>query len=280
MVVDDGSTDDTKLVVASMSLPSPVKINYLYQANQGQGMARNLGIQQTNSEITVLIGDDIMVTPTFLEEHLGLHQKFSAENQAVLGLIDWHPDLPITPFRRWLTNGSGILGKYGGHQFAYEKLAGKSEADYNFFYTSNLSLKTALLKRYPFDSEFSKYGWEDIELGYRLTKKANLVIHYNPKALGYHYHQLDEKSLGPRMRMIAASAYFIDKKYPELKKVPSGQKKLIFKLISNPVSLLILKLISLVLPMQKTKDYYYYALSKKYFLIGLRAGRIPSNKQF
>jgi GT2 family glycosyltransferase len=118
------------------------------------------------------------------------------------------------------------------------------------------------LKKHPFDSRFSSYGWEDIELGYRLTKKEGLNIYYNPRAVGYHFHPMNEKSLAGRMRMIGKSAHLIHKKYPELKKVPDFKKKLIFKLISNPLAIKIFKKFN-------WRTLYYYALSKKYFLEGL-----------
>jgi GT2 family glycosyltransferase len=168
----------------------------------------------------------------------------------------------------WLTNGSSVMGKFGGHQFAYEKLKGKIEADYNFFYTSNISLKKTLLEKFPFDPEFSKYGWEDIELGYRLHKRVGLKLYYNAQAIGYHDHAMTEDSLAGRMRAIGASAHVFHKKYPELQKVPALKKQFAFWLLSNRFSIFILKFLR-NLSQGKWTALYYYALSKKYFLEGL-----------
>lgn len=287
IIIDDGSTDSTQKWIKNLfnmgsksnaqadttdqfqAEMEGIELQYLKQKNQGQGIARNLGIQKATGDIILLIGDDIIGSPNLVEEHRKIHEKHPESHIAVLGKIDWHPELKITPFMEWLTNGSSILGKYGGHQFAYEKLEGKEEADYNFFYTSNISLKTKLLKHYPFDPEFQKYGWEDIELGYRLTKKENLKIFYNPLAAAYHYHPMSEDSLAPRMRQIGASAKIIQKKYPELHKVPSRKKIWAFLLLSNPLSLFFFNMVRKILPSRKTNAYYYYARSKKYFLEGL-----------
>ena len=113
----------------------------------------------------------------------------------------------------WLTDGSSVMGMFGGHQFAYEKLESKKFANYNFFYTSNISVKRSLLMRNPFDTRFSSYGLEDIELGYRLTKKEGLILHYNPKAIAYHNHPMDEKGLADRMRNIGKSGKSMDQKW-------------------------------------------------------------------
>jgi hypothetical protein len=44
VVVDDGSTDDTKDVVAAIATSSPLAVRYLAQANQGAYGARNTGV--------------------------------------------------------------------------------------------------------------------------------------------------------------------------------------------------------------------------------------------
>lgn len=124
IVVDDGSRDDTKQIVASFKKKHQ-NLTYLSQQNQGQGIARNHGVEKAKGEIVVFIGDDIIVTEEFLTEHLRYHLRHSKENEAVLGFVTWHPKLTITPFMNWLTNGSTIMGRFGGHQFAFEKTAGQ-----------------------------------------------------------------------------------------------------------------------------------------------------------
>lgn len=271
IIVDDGSTDDTKKVVHDMKkdfaphVRQAGSLNYIYQANKGQGIARNTALQEVKGNIVVLIGDDIIPEKNFLHEHLRYHLRYGQENEAVLGFTTWHPAIPVSPFMNWMTNGSTIFGKFGGHQFAYEKLKGKTEADYNFFYTSNISLKRALLQKYPFDPSFSGYGWEDIELGYRLTQREGLRLYYCPEAIGYHHHFMTEESLANRMRNIGKSAWIFQRKYPQLKKVPPLWKHFIFWILARPGLIQLFKMTN--------RDLYYYALSKKYFLEGLKEGR-------
>lgn len=268
IVVDDGSIDDTKKVVKKF-VDDGENVKYLFQKNQRQGIARNNGLKIAKGKIIVFIGDDIIVDKKFLEEHLKFHLRYENENEAVLGLTKWHPKLTLTPYMEWLTCGSSILGKFGGHQFAYEKLEGKLMADYNFFYTSNISLKKSLLLKHPFDDSFSGYGWEDIELGYRLYKNVGLKIYYNPDALGFHDHVLTEEGMPDRMRSIGKYAHVIHKKYPELNKVPPYWKIFIFLLLSNKLTIFSLRCLR-NLTQGKFVSLYFYALSKKYFLEGLK----------
>lgn len=72
IVIDDGSTDNTKEIVTSFSKD----IIYIYQENQGQGAARNTGIEAaTGDYIVFLDADDYWESPflescyNFLENH-------------------------------------------------------------------------------------------------------------------------------------------------------------------------------------------------------------------
>lgn len=266
IVINDGSTDETSQLLSNLRKKLKINLIVIEQKNSGQGIARNRGIELAQAKHILFIGDDILTEKNLLDEHLKFHKKYPLENFVVLGFVAWHKDLKITPFMNWLNNGSSILGKFGGHQFAYEKLANKLYADYNFFYTANISLKTSLLKKIKFDENFGSYGWEDIELGYRMTKDADVKIIYNKNAQAFHYHNIDEKQFKHRMINIGKSAILLNNKYPELKKVPGIIKKTCFWFLSNRFSLFLLKKIS----NNKLSSFYFYALSKKYFLKGLK----------
>ena len=264
IVVDDGSQDDTLTVIEKLKKKSPVALSFFSQKNQGQGVARNTGISHAKGEIVVLIGDDIIATPQLLREHDIAHSAHTEENAAVLGFITWHYRLKVTPLMRFMEKGGAILGRFGGHQFAFDLLEGRETADYHFFYTSNISLKRTLLTRYKFDPWFGGYGWEDIELGYRLTREVGIRLYYQPSAIAYHDHMMTLENFTNRMRTIGSSSHLLHAKYPEMNAIPSPRKQRVLRLISHPVSLSILKLTN--------RNLYYYALSKKYFIQGLKEG--------
>ncbi|MDP2625117.1 MAG: glycosyltransferase family 2 protein [Candidatus Peregrinibacteria bacterium] len=272
IVVNDGSKDETDEILTKFA-KGKLNLIPLRQGNAGQGAARNRALKKASGEVVILIGDDMIAPKTFLSEHWKSHTEHPDLKVAILGLIDWHPDLEITPYMQWMVNGSSIFGKFGGHQFAYEKLNRGDQPNFNFFYTSNLSLKREFLGENPFDLDFSKYGWEDIELGYRLQKEKGMKMVYNRKAVTQHYHPMDESGLAKRMEMIGRSAHIIDSKYPELKKVPPAWKQLAFWLLSNPLSLGLIKLSNWI-TRGKLQALYYYGLSKKYFLKGVKSGII------
>ena len=63
IVIDDGSTDRTREVVAAFADP----VRYIYQENQGQGGARNTGIAHARGEFVSFLDDDDLWLPGCLE---------------------------------------------------------------------------------------------------------------------------------------------------------------------------------------------------------------------
>ncbi len=248
IVVDDGSTDSTPELLKKWSEEWP-RLRCIHQKNAGQGNARNKAIKEARGQIILFIGDDIYASHNFLLEHAHFHQDNPEETAACLGLTEWYGE--VTPFMEWLT--------HGGPQFAYHHLKPGMAASFWYFYTSNLSIKNTFLGAQPFDPDFKAYGWEDIELGYRLEKQGLKLI-YTPQALAHHDHFTEESSLKKRMRGVGKTAVLFQKKQPEIKVLPTGLKKLILRIIT------LWPFILLSIPFRR---FHWYLLSKRYFIQGM-----------
>jgi glycosyltransferase involved in cell wall biosynthesis len=209
VVVNDGSTDHTKQEINDLSCSIKVKVKYLEQEHKGTAAAKNLGVKNSSGKIIFITGDDIVVTPNLLQEHMNQHRMFPQNNIAILGHVTWPPEINITPFMKWLESG--------GPQFAYY-LIKNGTADFWFFYSSNISVKKEfLIENGLFDEEFPHAAYEDTELGYRLKNKG-LMIKYDKNAIGYHYHQgINLENYKKRMVKAGESAAILCRKHPELK---------------------------------------------------------------
>jgi len=85
-----------------------------------------------------------------------------------------------------------------------------------YFLTGNLSAPRDILINNLFSEDFLGYGWEDLELGYRLYKKG-IQLRYLKSAVNYHYHSYGfYEELERKEKMGFEAAIFI-KKHPELK---------------------------------------------------------------
>ena len=72
IVVDDGSTDNTKQILKNY----PVKI--LYQKNKGVSSARNIGIKNAKYEFIAFLDSDDEWIEEKLEEQIKLHKRTKA----------------------------------------------------------------------------------------------------------------------------------------------------------------------------------------------------------
>jgi GT2 family glycosyltransferase len=240
ILVDDGSTDSTEAVVRAFTGTTRLALRYFKQENRKQGAARNRGIAHARMPLLVFIGDDILPSPGFLEEHLSFHrQKNRNGNVAVIGYTKWPEGMKVTPFMKF-------IGGYG-YQFGYSLIQGEGPLPFNFFYTSNISLMKTFLEEleYFFEEDFTAYGWEDIELGYRLENNG-MVLYYNPRAIAYHDHSTDISAFCMRqVKTGKASRTFLGK-HPELSWFLGSTPDLKKISLLSPVAVLMEKLINYI----------------------------------
>jgi glycosyltransferase involved in cell wall biosynthesis len=114
VIIDDGSTDDTKQVVAAFADP---RIRYLYQAHAGAGAARNRGVHEAKGDLIAFLDSDdewlrgkLTVQRRFMEARPEILFSFTdLRRQDGRGLLrggKWHDDLRgwdkiLAPARRY-----------------------------------------------------------------------------------------------------------------------------------------------------------------------------------
>jgi glycosyltransferase involved in cell wall biosynthesis len=218
VIVDDGSTDGTPEEMESYQARTPLSIRYVHQNNSGPAKARNRGISMLTAPVCLLLGDDVFASPTLVEQHKQLHQENPDINIAGLGLIRWSTfGQKVTPFMRWLDEANV--------QFSYPKLLAGAKPDWGNFYSSNLSVKTELLRQFTFNEEFPYAAMEDAELGYRITKRIGLEIKFLPEAVADHLHPTTFLQACRRMVRVGYSFGLFYDLWPEQRPLHPGGRR-------------------------------------------------------
>ncbi len=203
VVVDDASGDRTRDVLQRWSAARPSFRSSSLPVGRGPASARNLGVRLAQGELILFLDDDVEAVGDLLETHLRFHDAAADPSLGVLGRVDWHDALEITPFMRWL-DGSGL-------QFAYDTWMrpGPIDPPYGAFYTANLSMSRALFVRSGgFDERFPYPAYEDMELAWRLASQG-FRLEYRPEAKVFHTRAIDLPTFRRRMAKVAESAVLL-----------------------------------------------------------------------
>ncbi len=218
IIINDGSTDDTEEVVKQFE--DKINIKFIFEENSGQATARNKGIAIAQNEIILFLDDDILVGPDLVRLHVEEHSKNS--NSIVLGKINLVPASNFDEVAKIIDSE--------GYQQAFCKIAdytcedwyldmveaiyrkGLNDIAWICFTGGNSSIeKKDIENLHGFDTEFYRWGPEDIELGYR-CKKAGLKFRYCNNLLGFHIDKYKDRA--QMMSDTARNVKYLKDKYP------------------------------------------------------------------
>ena len=76
LLVDDGSTDDTKNIAEEMRKKAEFPMRYIYKENGGKHTALNVGVKQITSELAFIVDSDDTLVPDAIETILQYHKKY------------------------------------------------------------------------------------------------------------------------------------------------------------------------------------------------------------
>lgn len=179
----DGSSDGTREMVAGFAAPFALRV--AEGSQRSRAAARNAAVDLVRGDVVIVLDDDMEVVPEFVELHRRHHPPGS--RACVLGAV---------PVR--LNGDSPRAARYVAAKFDAH-LANLAHPDHIFaprdFYSGNTSLRAEVLREVGgFDSSFSVYGNEDVELGIRL-RDAGVALSYDPRALAHQEYGKDLRGL-------------------------------------------------------------------------------------
>ena len=210
IVVDDGSTDNTREIVSVYVQQKG--LNYIYQPNSGVSAARNCGAMHAAGEYLLFLDSDDTVTSTWIKNY---EEKILEQGADLLycgitrirnGIVIGQTD-PANPFNNGVAYGNFIPGSFCLKRELFESVGGY---DTILSYSENTELSFRLKKKGPKETFTDAYNLEyhvsDDGLSRNWVNRKNAMLYILDK----HKDLFEQnKSLKKRYMTIAgvAAAY-------------------------------------------------------------------------
>lgn len=218
IIVDDGSTEPIEAVVDSYR--DRLNITYVRIPHRGRAAARNEGLCQLDSEVSIAVfcDADRVPRPDFLGAHYRAHSD--GQNQIVIGQVRElylsQPERKRDILLQQLTHEQrDRIPQYCQLVYGLFDLEGRTRSAIPWVATlsGNMSIhKDVLARSGGFDEEFNAWGFEHMELGYR-AYRTGAEFRYAQEAVNVHLaHPRDTK--GYEQYMKRSHALFV-RKHPQ-----------------------------------------------------------------
>ena len=181
LVADDGSKDDTRVLIASHAARAPFPLHHVWQEDTGfrPGAARNRAVARTRAEYLIFVDGDCVPAPNFVLRHKALAEKdsFLSGNRVLLSesftrrvlaeRLPLHRWGAARWLRAWMARDvNRLLPLLVLPDAPFRKRAPRQ---WQGVKTCNLSLWRADFMRVNgFDESYSGWGLEDSDLAIRL----------------------------------------------------------------------------------------------------------------
>jgi len=173
VIVDDGSTDDTRDAVSRYAGRSP-EIRYCHQENQGPAAARNHGAREARGAIIMFTDDDCEPESNWISEMYRPFEESKGDVCAVKGA--------------YRTRQTSLIAQFAQAEFEnrYRKMRQAEHIDFVDTYAAAFK-RDVFLALHGFDTRFPVANNEDVEFSYRMASHGHKMV-FNPEAVVFHRH--------------------------------------------------------------------------------------------
>jgi len=175
LIIDDGSTDNTKQVVTAYTDP---RIKYIYQQNAERSAARNNGIKQSNGKYICFVDSDDYYLPNRLQL---LYNRIQALNQPT---AFFYTDIAFDKNGVLTNKIAGPCNTPNIHDFISTAVLGNPQA----------CIHRSILIKHQFNTKF-RIG-EDMELWHRIVEEYTPI--YLPNQITVIAGDHDDRSVNEK----------------------------------------------------------------------------------
>ena len=242
IVVDDGSTDNTREVLKALSMKYSFKVIRL-EKNRGPAFARNTGIKEAIGKIIAFTDSDCIVDKLWLKT---LVRGYISGVGAVGGIRKWY-------------DKSNFVSDY--FEFILSKKPFEKEIkskDVEWHSTDNFSIKKdVLLEVGSFDTRFPIASGEDVAFGIKMREKGYRIICTSDAKIYHRRETAFTNFLKNHFRYGVGEAYLVIK-YPQRRIIQLDPFFFfLFPLMLSPIHLGF-ALISMIILFYGILRYFFY----------------------
>ncbi|GAB3288548.1 hypothetical protein GCM10027427_04460 [Pseudoclavibacter terrae] len=167
VVVLDGDIDDSERICRAAAGNLPVR-TIVFPENEGRSRALNAGFAAATGDILVRCDDDLVPAPDYVAQQIAEHAD------GPVGVIGLYRNIfPDTPY-------ASVYGRPNDERFRREAYAKSADAVWHYW-AGNASISRSTYEKVgEYDPRFRAYGYEDVDMGYRLYQ-LGVRIHLSPE---------------------------------------------------------------------------------------------------
>jgi hypothetical protein len=183
-----GMTLEVRICGDGMPVPplpasqGPIRFTSISSPRVGVAEAKNLLLRNNPADVVIFANSDTRPISTFVQAHAARLLSLPP-NYLVLGSAPYELPSSATVFDA-LKEDTPMI-------FFYNQLPPHTPCDFRHCWTLNLSARYADLERINFfNPRFRPYGFEDLDLGFRLMGPSAKSIYFDPAAQVIHRHPM------------------------------------------------------------------------------------------
>ncbi|MBL8874294.1 MAG: glycosyltransferase [Phycisphaerae bacterium] len=190
---------------------------------QGYTLVRNHILAQAAGTLLISLNDDVRPAPNFLRTHIEAHAALQARgtDAIIVGSSPFCRREPESLLDR-LVRSTSLVFFYD----AMDREPHNPDRDWGFRHCFGLNFSADLAKVREVGGFFARphlYGYDDIELGFRLASRFHLPVLYRPEALAPHDHFYQPQDLLTREHHLGTAAWHFARANPDFAKACFGR---------------------------------------------------------
>lgn len=206
LIADDGSREDTRNLIKSYQNIFPISLRHIWQEDKGYRLAqsRNRAIWNAKGEYIIIVDGDMILSPSFVADHLGFCKKgsFNQGGRVLLGQSETREILCSGDYIKALDKKT-FKGKRNSFLarliFSLTALRKKAVRQDKFLPVRGCNMafyKEDALRINGFNQDFIGWGREDSEFVVRFLNAGGVMRKLKFSAIAYHlYHDENTRDM-------------------------------------------------------------------------------------